>query len=264
MSVLVRDAEPGDLPWIADLVRTSFDSDLLPYLVAAQHGILEWWRLMLDYPASFGNPRILVATSADGTRLGYAEVRKLDETTGFLSYVAVSPQARGAGIARGLLAAWLRDEPAVGAMELDVFASNAPARRLYERLGFEETARSTWWTAPLPDTTPDPAAGDLAVVDLPAAMARHRVYGFTDLAVGTGDGRLRLGVMGQEVLRFFSANAFADDRAVALGRSLFPDLTRGMAILAAGDAPPAQVGAEPVNESLRMRSVRIRQRLEHP
>lgn len=248
----VRQAEPDDLPWIAELVRDSFDESLLPYLVAAQSGIVEWWRVVLEHPESFAATRFLVAVSGSEERLAYAELKELDATTGFLSYVAVDPGARGHGVATALLAAYLRDAPHLEAMELDVFADNASARRLYDRLGFVETARATWWAAPLEPGPQRPGA----VTDLHAVLARHRTYGFTDLVADPRGSGVRFGILGREVLRCFTLETFDDPAAQATVRALFPGLTRRFAVLP-GDVAPGVPAAEPLVHSLRLRSDRV-------
>ncbi len=260
--VRVRPAEVGDLPWIADLVKESFAPEVQPFLVAAQHGITAWWELVLSQPASFGDPALLVAEDPAGERLGYADLKPADATTGFLSYVAVAPAARGLGVATTLLRAWLAERPRVEAMELDVFADNAAARRLYARLGFEEQGSTTWWTAPL--GAPPAVEGRATVEALPAATARHRVHGFTDLTV-TVDGQAhRIGVMGDEVVRVFSAADLTDLAWLPTVRALFPGVSRALAILPTDLRPPEGAGAAPLLDSLRMRSTSIRNHLEHP
>lgn len=249
--VEVRPAESVDLPWVADLVRASFDDALLPYLVAARSGIVDWWQTVLDHPGSFPTSRFLVALADDGERLGYAELKRTDDTTGFLSYVAVEPAARGRRVAVDLLAAYLRSEPDVAAMELDVFETNGPARRLYDRLGFEETARTAWWGAPL---EPGAARDDVAVSDLHAVLARHRAYGFTDAVVDPDGAATRFGVLGDDVLRCFTAESFGDIDGHAAMRHLFPRLAQRFAVLPAGVQLP---GATPLVQSLRLRSLRV-------
>ncbi|MGF9760981.1 GNAT family N-acetyltransferase [Microvirga sp. 0TCS3.31] len=257
--VHVRPAGAEDLPWVADLVRGSFDPHLLPYLVAAQSGIVSWWRTILDHSDSFPTTRFLVAEDGAGRRLGYAELKQLDDRTGFLSYVAVAAEARGAGVAGRLVAAYLGERPHLEAMELDVFEDNAPARALYARLGFEESARSTWWAAPL-EHDPD-GPGGRPVGDLHAVLARHRAYGFTDLTVDAGGSAVRFGVLGEEVLRCFTAESFVDADAQAVVREVFPHLTRRFAVLAEG-ADLASSGAVPLVRSLRMRSDHVAELLE--
>ncbi len=249
--VTVRPAVGADLPWVADLVRASFDDALLPYLVAAQAGIVDWWRTVLDHPGSFPTTRFLVALAEDGERLGYAELKAADDTTGFLSYVAVEPAARGRRVAAALVAHYLRSEPHLDAMELDVFETNEPARRLYDRLGFEETSRTTWWGAPL---EPRAARDDVQVADLHAVLARHRAYGFTDAVVDPAGAATRFGVLGDDVLRCFTPESFDDADGHAVVRHLFPRLSRRFAVLPDGlDLPDAT----PLVQSLRLRSHRV-------
>nr|WP_300047965.1 GNAT family N-acetyltransferase [uncultured Nocardioides sp.] len=254
--VRVRPAVAEDLPWVADLVRDSFDDALLPYLIAAQPGIVSWWSTVVEHPGSFPTTRFSIAVDGDGGRLGYAELKESGERTGFLSYVAVSHAARGQGVARRLIADYLRDERHLEAMELDVFESNQPARRLYDRLGFEETSRTTWWGAPLEVDAP---RADLPVADLHAVLARHRAYGFTDLVVDPGGRAVRFGVMGDDVLRCFSVDAFSDLAAQAVVRDVFPRLSRRFAVLPGDVDLP---GARPLVQSLRLRSHHVAELLE--
>jgi len=71
--------------------------------------------------------------------VGIAIVRKMGDRLAFLDLLYVRPEARG----RGLAAALMRESAALGRalgadiLELEVLASNASARSIYERWGFE-------------------------------------------------------------------------------------------------------------------------------
>ena len=79
---------------------------------------------------------LLAAVGEDGTLLGYGEVRTvLDEGT--LERIAVAPQFRRHGAAEALLRRFLDDgREKLAFLTLEVRQSNAPARALYEKLGY--------------------------------------------------------------------------------------------------------------------------------
>jgi ribosomal protein S18 acetylase RimI-like enzyme len=66
--------------------------------------------------------------------------------------IAVSPQARGKGIGRRLLKAIEEDARSLGCCKvtLEVRSDNAPAKELYQRVGFKPSYPETWfWTQTL-------------------------------------------------------------------------------------------------------------------
>jgi GNAT superfamily N-acetyltransferase len=70
--------------------------------------------------------------------VGVASARKTGTRSGELDFLYVRPAARGRGVGAELVRAaarWLAEQ-GVEVMELDVLASNDPARGAYERLGF--------------------------------------------------------------------------------------------------------------------------------
>ena len=84
---------------------------------------------------------LLAAEGADGTLLGYGEVRTVvDEGT--LERIAVAPQYRRRGVAEAILRRFLRDgREKLAFLTLEVRAGNAPAIALYEKLGFRVVGR---------------------------------------------------------------------------------------------------------------------------
>jgi GNAT superfamily N-acetyltransferase len=85
----------------------------------------------------------LVATDAAGTPLGYALLEPTEdglsgETVGYVSILAVRAEAEGRGIGKRLMAeaeSWALRR-GYRFLLLDVFGSNATARRFYERSGY--------------------------------------------------------------------------------------------------------------------------------
>lgn len=92
---------------------------------------------------------ILIATDAEGTRLGFIHLRPETsgltlERQGYVNALAVTAAAEGRGVGRALLAAgeaWARDQ-GFRFLTLEAFGDNRRARDFYARLGFaEETVR---------------------------------------------------------------------------------------------------------------------------
>lgn len=96
---------------------------------------------------------LFLAAEQAGRTVGYVGCQTvLDE--GYITNVAVSPDARRQGIARALLRELLARaaERALVFVTLEVRASNAPAIALYAQAGFEPVGtRRNFYTAPTED-----------------------------------------------------------------------------------------------------------------
>lgn len=87
----------------------------------------------------------LVAAMPSGPVLGFIHLQQApdpvtDAPAGYVSMLAVVPEAEGQGIAHQLMQAaedWARTH-GFHCLSLDVFASNDRARRFYDLLGFAE------------------------------------------------------------------------------------------------------------------------------
>jgi GNAT superfamily N-acetyltransferase len=126
---VIRTANAEDLPLVEDLLR-AFASEIPD----------EPWRDddteadVAKLGAAIEQDVVLLAD--EGAGLAIATLR--GERTGFLDVLYVRPDARGGGLARELTAsaaALLRSRGAE-VLELEVLASNAHARSIYERWGF--------------------------------------------------------------------------------------------------------------------------------
>lgn len=146
--LIVRDATVADYPFLEDMLyEASFamDEPKPPRDAIQQPQIFR-------YISGWGRSgdRALVADVA-GQRVGAAWYRLfpisdpgygfVDEATPELS-IAVTPGQRGRGVGRALLERLLDEAQADGfdALSLSVARSNAPARGLYERCGFQVVA----------------------------------------------------------------------------------------------------------------------------
>jgi GNAT superfamily N-acetyltransferase len=142
----VRAAGSGDAPFISSLADRLAAVSGLPWLSAdatdrfAAGGCAEAVQ-------AIGQPGHLVLIAADGSgqRLGFLHAC-LDrsvftgEQVGYVSTVVVTASAAGAGVGRLLMRhaeQWARQQ-GCRVMTLEVFGHNAPARAVYQRLGYQE------------------------------------------------------------------------------------------------------------------------------
>ncbi|KAB1909862.1 GNAT family N-acetyltransferase [Micromonospora sp. AMSO1212t] len=261
-NVHVRPAAVADAAWLASVSQASFVRHLHDYLTSAQPGVGRFWEVVLEHPASFPGRCFLVAETDEGERLGFADLTLVDPGLAHLSYICVVRAARGRGVARALLRAYLDRHPGVRGMRLDVFADNAPARALYDRLGFTIESTSTWWVT---DVAPDRSAASAGVRfdGLHAARAWFETYGFGELTAVVGDSDVRFGRPSTRVLRCFDVATLRQPAVVAAVLREFPEIDRVL-VMASGDAPPpcALGDLRAVNHSLRMSTPEIRTRLE--
>ena len=142
----VRPARPGDASFITGLAGRLAEVSRLPWLERdatdrfAASGCNE-------AAAAIGRPGHAVVIASDGTGepVGFAHVQ-LDqsaftgETVGYVSFVVVVADAAGSGIGRRLMTAaedWASQQ-GCSMITLEVFAANAVARAVYDRLGYRE------------------------------------------------------------------------------------------------------------------------------
>ncbi len=131
----VRRGAPTDLPALLALVDTFTDAPGWP-----EHA----WRRFLTQEVAFYERILLLAEDPQGELLGVLAATRLEAETE-LEWLLVHPQRRRRGTGRALLHAWLAWAEARDAAValLEVRASNAPALRLYESLGFVVNGRRT-------------------------------------------------------------------------------------------------------------------------
>ena len=127
----------------------------------ARHGLVEEWReyagqlIGSDACGRFA-PRLSAArVTADGTLEGAVITTVVGPGCVHVAQVAVAPERRGSGLATAMLRDVLAKASADGfaSASLLVGEHNAGARRLYDRLGFKETARFMSAGRRAPETT---------------------------------------------------------------------------------------------------------------
>ena len=121
-----RRMQPRDLPEVMEIERLSFSN---PWHESTFRGELQ------NSPISF--PIVAVGVP-DGRVMGYIIFWKIQDDVQ-INNIAVRPEARRSGLGEALLRHALALVQAEGAafVSLEVRVTNAAARRLYEKLGFE-------------------------------------------------------------------------------------------------------------------------------
>ncbi len=123
-TLLVREAAPGDIPAMASVAErsygTAFAEILEPEVLASRDAGFFAGRFRESWP------RMRVAIRGERT-IGFSLV-----TENHLDMLFVAPDAAGTGAGRALL----RQVEAEGAVTLECFRDNGPARAFYERHGW--------------------------------------------------------------------------------------------------------------------------------
>jgi ribosomal-protein-alanine N-acetyltransferase len=124
----LREVTWRDIPRLAELERSLFAKDAW--------SLETWWAELAGRPRRL----YLVLEEDDGIE-GYAGLDLGGDIADVMT-VAVVPASRGKGLGDLLVGELLRHaaEGGAGSVMLEVRADNGPARRLYERLGFEEVS----------------------------------------------------------------------------------------------------------------------------
>lgn len=123
--IFIRKAEEKDLDAIVRLEEQCF--------------VTPWSRESLSYDMMENSLSSYLVADRDGQPAGYVGIWSiLDE--GHINNVAVSPDCRRQGIGTLLIDALLQEgrKEGITSFTLEVRVGNLPARRLYEKAGFEE------------------------------------------------------------------------------------------------------------------------------
>ena len=146
-NIVVRPAEPADLPLLTELSLRFFD-----YLKATVAD--EFWegaevepeRARADFEAAFAKDELVLIASLDGRSAGYlygriepAYVRESPiKQMGYISHCYVREDMRGAGVAAALAQAaegWFQDR-GIEHIELRYSLANKAAAAVWEKLGY--------------------------------------------------------------------------------------------------------------------------------
>ena len=245
-AMTIRKMHLDDVPVVAEMVRDSFDSQFWPFMIYAQHGIAAFLSVPLQYPGSSPEQHSLVLSREEGVQ-GFADFRVLNDRAGFLSYICVKPTARGHGVATNLIMHFLSHHPHLTELRLDVFRGNAPALAMYKKLGFESRGSAAWVTRALPAPH-----GSVAITSLAISLAAYSVYGFCEFDVLLNRERVKVGLLGPNVLRCSTIESFGNDKLLASLHQMFPHADSAFAVVSEAAVADLQVAHQVVNLSDRM------------
>jgi GNAT superfamily N-acetyltransferase len=145
-AVEIRPAGPGDAAFITGLAGRLAEASALPWL--PREATVRFAASGCQQAvAAIGQPAhaVLIACGGAAEPLGFVHVHQdasafTGEAVGYVSVVAVTASAAGAGVGRRLMQAaedWARRH-GCALITLEVFASNTAARAVYARLGYRE------------------------------------------------------------------------------------------------------------------------------
>lgn len=141
----LREALSSDYPQLRALDGRLVVEAALPGAIAADFARFQSVYTEAALAGPGGVVRIIVAVDGADNVLGYIHLQDADDAVlrtkiGYVTLLAVAENAAGRGIGQALMAAaedWAKAQ-AYPALVLDVFASNATARRFYAAQGFIE------------------------------------------------------------------------------------------------------------------------------
>lgn len=158
-----------------------------------------------------------VATRSGGPIVGFLQLRRHGDRV-VINQLHVHPRWQGRGAGRALLAFGLDRADAAEELAVDVFSTSTAARAWYDRLGFQETARTAWWAIELPGD----ARGVYVAHGLEAADVTQRAFGVSRFHVETRSGTWDVGRLGRSWFRLGSDAALQDRGLLAALRCLGP------------------------------------------
>jgi ribosomal protein S18 acetylase RimI-like enzyme len=144
-TIIIRTASHADHPFIFSLSTRLAMVAQLPGRSESELQAFQDRHMQTALGRPVSGAATLVAAMPSGPVLGFIHVEPgpdpvTAEPAGYVSMLAVVPEAEGHGIARQLMAAaeeWARAQ-GYRCLSLDVFASNERARRFYDLLGYDE------------------------------------------------------------------------------------------------------------------------------
>jgi GNAT superfamily N-acetyltransferase len=148
-SIIIRPATEADRPFLDSLDDRLVGEAAVPNVSRSEIVAFQTEYTRQAFAGSEPGTATLIAVDGAGQPLGYVHLEPHADAlaggnSGYVSILAVAAAAEGRGVARRLMAAaedWARAS-GFRFLLLDVFASNATARRFYARDGFiEESLR---------------------------------------------------------------------------------------------------------------------------
>ena len=147
-SIRVREARAGDTDFILALVPQLLSFGPPPWRDVAQMTETDTLTIARSLRSATDRATVLVAEDRHGQLLGFMHLcAEPDYYTraecGHIADIVVAPQARGRGVGEALVMHSFEEARRLGfdAMQFNLVFESNPARRLYERLGFQVVGR---------------------------------------------------------------------------------------------------------------------------
>jgi ribosomal protein S18 acetylase RimI-like enzyme len=249
VSISIRPARREDARDIVDLVCSAFEPNLLACLSYGCTGADRFVQQQIEAGSLGGDTIYAVAKQHDRT-VGFAEIRILTDAL-FLNYICVRRDVRSTRVGTLLLRTALKYAVRAGRdrVVLDVFEHNDVAARWYERLGFEPTGFSDWWSIDLDGTSSSPQA---ILIKYPEAEASHAMFGFSQFELVSVSGRYLVGRLGDDWFRLNQLGALSDPAIRAALARIDPN-RRILAVLEDRSLPESlRAAARPLVRTVRM------------
>jgi len=216
--VIVRLAEPRDVPRIHGLLRAAFGDTMLPYSVyQAEESAIHLGEVIAR---SADDDRFWVLDEA-GDVAGFHEAR-IDGRHGFLSFIALAPERRGSGLGSLLLEHFESScaSRGCGSAGLHVVRSETSAFGWYLRRGYREVRASYSLRMALPEIE----GGDRCEVDaarLEAALREERRRGFSKVTCDCDGAPVVVGLIAGSSCRLLEHLGVPLRRACSCAAALF-------------------------------------------
>ena len=223
----IERARAKDTQSIWRIIRASFTDPISRYTAIGQAGYGEFLHDLLSHETS--GEKFIVIGRVKGEVVAFADITLGRATPNFLTRIAVRPDFRGRGLAEQVLRKVHEAYGNSNTWELDVFATNSGAVRLYKSLGFKVVLEKRW-ICRMPLEIASPTEEYRSTLD--PADSRYSRYGFTSLSI---DGH-SIAIAGMAA-RYPNLDSFSNDSIFAKVKDLYPAVDRTFIILNEPIAP---------------------------
>jgi ribosomal protein S18 acetylase RimI-like enzyme len=250
----IRAARRDDAPAIVDIIRDSFQKDLLAMFLYGCSGIEKFVTEQIAIQC-FGGETFYTVAQIEDQIMGCAEMRRFQSRL-FLNYIAIRPAYRSRDYAKQLLhdTIQLSEPNNRKIIDLDVLESNSVARAWYRAIGFEDQY-STYWL-----TYPSLAGGNAPVLISGYAQAQvcQREYGFSRFSITTQGREYEVGRLGDALFRLSDPQAIYSSELAGTLKKIDPH--REILLLSASlptspNLPQCQVRARTFRQTINIETL---------
>ena len=214
--IVLRRASVDDAEQIFALKRSVFGSTSLPFTIYQAEESLNYLKDIIP------TDRFVVAVLTSEVVGYYHAIQR--ENALLLNYIATSSQHRGNCIGTRLLqdCQTAAEGAGVGAVELEVFESNAAAVSWYEKNGFKVVRGTHWYRISTRYIPPVDAPATVFDSELSGALAEERRRGFSKIACSWQGRQLVVGLIARHTCKLLESNDTAPQEVAGMISSLFP------------------------------------------